>query len=98
MKNSQNSSRRSFIRTTAKGALAAAVAPSLIKKEIPVPEDMFEEVAEWRHKLIEGVVEEVGNRLPVTGCWLPICCTLNKNILIRNLKSEIRNIEINHKL
>jgi predicted dehydrogenase len=38
MKKTQNNSRRSFIKITATGALAAAVAPSLIKNEIPVPE------------------------------------------------------------
>ena len=38
MKNSENSSRRSFLKTTAKGVVAAAVAPSLLKDDIMMPE------------------------------------------------------------
>jgi predicted dehydrogenase len=38
MKNNLTNSRRSFLKTTATGAVAAAVAPSLIKEEIVMPE------------------------------------------------------------
>jgi predicted dehydrogenase len=40
MKKVKLESRRSFIKTTAKGAVMAAVAPAILKEEIPVPELM----------------------------------------------------------
>ena len=38
MENKENRSRRSFIKTTVSGAVAATVAPSLVKGEVLSPE------------------------------------------------------------